>query len=161
MKKNKKTIQDNANSTKVIPPYPRWVKICCVLLWGLIMMGFAADMLSIDNFAKLFLYLSFLLVMVVCGYGIYRAVRYFPIRNLCISILLCAVGISVFFYSLLFYDFSGGSENIFYSIVGLFFGRGILAMAGKPIHKWGWFIFYMILFFIGAFIRYRQIYLDF
>lgn len=156
MKKNKKTIQDNANSTKVIPPYPRWVKICCAIVYWLIAILFVGLVLDFrisveELFFDLLMGSLFPAMLLIGGYGIYRAFKYFPRRAFCVLALLVIVGGILFLLPALFQKraivvFQNARGILFLVWIGLIVGHGILALFWKKTRKLGWFIFYTALF---------------
>lgn len=149
MKKNKKTIQDNANSAKVIPPYPRWVKICCAIVYWLIaivVVGVGLNRRS-NDFLDLLGYLLYLATLLIGGYGIYRAFRYFPKRAFCIlALFVMAEVLLLHINSRGFYPIVRNGISVLVLIfLGLIFGQGILALFWKKARKWGWPVYLMAL----------------
>lgn len=144
MKKNKKTIQDNTNSTKVIPPYPRWVKICCAIVYWLI----AIVPVSVVNLrSDLLGYLLSLAILLIGGYGIYRAFRYFPKRAFCVlALFVMAEVLLLHIYQRgIFPSVRNGISVLVLIFLGLIVGQGILALFWKKARKWGWPVYLMVL----------------
>lgn len=154
MKKNKKTIQDNANSAKVIPPYPRWVKICCAIVYWLIaivvaivvvglVLDFRISVVSVEElFFDLLMGSLFLAMLLIGGYGIYRAFRYFPKRAFCVLALVVMSEVLAQIYSI---KLSYSRTIICLIPLGLILGQGILALFWEKARKWGWSVYLMAL----------------
>ena len=161
MKKNKKTIQDNANSTKVIPPYPRWVKICCVLLWVClailfvgVVLNFRFSVVSVEElFFDLLMGSLFLAMLLIGGYGIYRAFRYFPKRAFCVLVLVVMSEVLAQIYSI---KLSYSRTIICLIPLGLILGQGLLALFWKKTRKWEWSVYLIAL--LVAFVVTARVY---
>ena len=163
MKKTTKKVQDTG-AVKVIPPYPRWVKICFALMWGLfvsitglfvsILVMATLDILAGIRISNALIFpllgLFALLTLIVSGYGVYRAFRYFPRRAFCVLALLVIVGGILFLLPALIQKraivvFQNARSILFLVLGGLIVGQGILALFWKKVRKLGWFIFYTAL----------------
>lgn len=141
-KKATKKVQDT-EVVKVIPPYPRWVEIYFVFMCA---WAFLDELVGVEISKTLF-WLSSLLV--IFGYGIYRAFRYFPRRAFCVLALLVVGGISLLISPVEIQRYFFDSRLIIFLVLGgLIVGQGILALFWKKVRKWGWFIFYIALFLI-------------
>ena len=157
MKKTTKKVQDTG-AVKVIPPYPRWVKICFALVWVLlIVFSLLVGLLEIEDSITIGLVLgvSLLTLSVVSGYGVSRAFKYFPRRAFCVLALLVIVGGILLLLPALIQKraivvFQNARGILFLVLGGLTVGQGILALFWKKVRKWGWFIFYTALFSILA-----------
>lgn len=159
MKKKTKKVQKTGGG-KVIPPYPLWVKIPLMLVGGaiflIILNAVAKETVGysfIISNALLYCLLS-LPMLVIFGYGIYRAFRYFPRRAFCILVLLVVVGCFILFCPLdvvgiIFQQLRSYISLLFF---GLLIGQMALALLGKPMYKPRWFIFGMFLFMTYVFI---------
>ena len=143
MKKTTKTVQDTG-AVKVIPPYPRWVKICCAIVYWLLAIAFGERVLKLMsiNFGELLFYLFFLAMFLIGGYGIYRAFRYFPKRAFCVLALVVMSEVLAQIYSI---KLSYSRTIIALSPLGLILGQGILALFWKKARKWGWPVYLMAL----------------
>ena len=133
-----------------IPPYPRWVK-CLFWVWiaytGLLIL---ASPLAIRGiYAATIMWL--LLFLVVSGYGIYRAFRYFTKRAVWGLGILVVLGI----FSLLPAPFDtvpsrlltflkNSRSVIFVFLSGIIIIHGLIAIFLKSVRKMGWFIFYFV-----------------